>query len=77
MGFDVGDRFRYQGATHYHIWEVISPDEIIIVEALWPTQIGYKFTNVRNFNPENYDYLGNFNKMSNFTELYNLMNESN
>ena len=76
MGFDVGDRFRYQGETHSHVWEVISPDEIIIVEGDPPVGLGYKFSNVSNFKPEDYEYLGNFWKDTNFNQLYNLLNET-
>lgn len=71
----IGDRYKFKFAHNdeYHIWEICDVGKAVIVESTSHKKVG-DTSNFRLVIPSYYEYLGNFNKDSNFNELYNLMN---
>lgn len=76
MEIKIGDRFRFGDDTFYHIWEITSNAKCIVIYSNDETpvgRIGYWRT-PEEWRSTSYTYLGNYNKCSNFEELYNLLN---
>ena len=70
-----GDRFRYFGAftKKYKdsVWEYVSDDNSICIQGLpkGETNLGWSY------NPNFWEYIGNYSKSDKFLELYNILNE--
>lgn len=73
-----GDRFRHtydeQGYIRWVIYEYVDYYRCVVIESndftFWPVD-----HQIRQWLPENDEYLGNYSKINNFNELYNLLNE--